>query len=276
MKKTAKTRQTIFSLVILILMLGLIAIMVIDLVPLLKQVLSDTHDETKMIDYINAYGAKGVPVLAGLQALQVMLTVIPAAAIQVLAGLCYGIWYGAVICIVGGILGNMIVFIVLRQVKSTFAALFRERGEQGGQAETVQSAQGEQNEQAESAEIGQVTQTAAGQTGAPKKQRFLSVATLNHLKHPEYISFFFYLIPGIPNGILPYIFARTRISIGKYLLSVSAASIPSVLLMTWLGERISKGDYKTAIILAAIFVVILTIVLIFRKKITNKIEQSLK
>lgn len=219
-------------------MLGLIAVMVIDLIPLLKQVLSDTHDETKMIDYINAYGAKGVPILAGLQALQVMLTVIPAAAIQVLAGLCYGIWYGAVICIIGGIVGNMIVFIVLRQVRSAFSALFKER----------------------SAKI--------------KKERFLSVNTLNRLKHPEYISFFFYLIPGIPNGILPYIFAQTHISIGKYLLSVSAASIPSVLLCTWLGERISKGDYRTAVILAAVFIVILIIVLIFRKKITDKIEKS--
>jgi uncharacterized membrane protein YdjX (TVP38/TMEM64 family) len=251
-------RQTIFSVVILVLMLGLIAIMVIDLIPLLKQVLTDSHDEKKMIDYINAYGAKGVPVLAGLQALQVMLTVIPAAAIQVLSGLCYGVWYGAVICIVGGILGNMIVFIVLRQVKNTFSALFRERGEQGGGAYKASKA------------------GKAGQPKVPKQHRFLSVATLNKMKHPEYVSFFFYLIPGIPNGILPYIFARTHISIGRYLLSVSAASIPSVLLMTWLGERISKGDYKTAIILAAVFIIILIIVLIFRRKITDKIEHSLK
>jgi uncharacterized membrane protein YdjX (TVP38/TMEM64 family) len=237
MRKT--NRQIVFSFVILVLMLGLIAIMVVELVPLMRQVLRDTHDEAKMIDYINAYGAAGVPVLAGLQALQVMLTVIPAAAIQVLSGLCYGIWFGAVICIVGGILGNMIVFIVLRQVRSTFSVLFKERSKK------------------------------------PKQDRFLSVKTLDRLKHPEYVSFFFYLIPGIPNGILPYIFAQTKISLGRYLLSVSLANIPSTLLCTWLGERISKGDYRTAIILAGVFVLILIIVLIFRKRITGKIETAL-
>jgi uncharacterized membrane protein YdjX (TVP38/TMEM64 family) len=217
-------------------MLVLIAIMVVDLIPLLKKVISDAHDESKMIDYIHAYGIKGVPILGGLQSLQVMLTVIPAAAIQVLAGLCYGIWYGAIICIVGGIVGNMIVFIAVRQVKNTFSMILKERSNE------------------------------------PKKQHFLSVATLNKMKHPEYIAFFFYLIPGIPNGILPYIFARTRISIGRYLLCVSAANIPSTIICTWLGERLAKGDYTTAIILAAVFVLIIVFVLIFKRKIMSKIE----
>jgi uncharacterized membrane protein YdjX (TVP38/TMEM64 family) len=237
-----KNRQTIFSFIILVIMLGLIAIMVIDLIPILKQVLSDTHDETKMRDYVDAYGAKGVPILVGLQALQVMLTVIPAAAIQVLSGLCYGIWLGSLICIAGGIVGNMIVFIVLRQVRNTLTSLFKERGRQ------------------------------KDKQGGSGKHHFLSVSTLDRMKHPEYISFFFYLIPGIPNGILPYIFAQTHISIGRYLLSVAAANIPSVLLCTWLGERISSGDYKTAIILAAVFAFILVFVLIFRRKITDRVE----
>jgi uncharacterized membrane protein YdjX (TVP38/TMEM64 family) len=235
-KQQRKTRQMIFSLVILLAMLVLIAILLVDLIPLLKKVVSDAHDESKMIDYIHAYGVKGVPILGGLQALQVMLTVIPAAAIQILSGLCYGILYGTLICIVGNVIGNMIVFIAVRQVRNTFSTLFKERSSE------------------------------------PKKQHFLSVATLNKMKHPEYIAFFFYLIPGIPNGILPYIFARTHISIGKYLLSVSAASVPSVLLCTWLGERISKGDFLTAVILASVFVLIIVFVLIFKRRIMSKIE----
>ncbi|MDR0875387.1 MAG: VTT domain-containing protein [Clostridiales Family XIII bacterium] len=240
-------RQTIFSLIVLCLMLALIVIMVATMVPLLKQILQNTADESKMIDYIHAYGAKGVPVLMALQALQVMMTVIPAAIIQILAGLSYGIWIGALICIAGTILGNLIVFTVLRQLKSAFSSFFKERGERG-----------EMDEQA----------------GKPKKNRLLSIAKLNQMKHPEYVAFLLFLIPGLPNGILPYIFAQTKITTVRYLISVSAACVPATLLCTWLGERISKGDYRTAIILAVVFIIIIGIVLIFRKRIMAKITSA--
>jgi uncharacterized membrane protein YdjX (TVP38/TMEM64 family) len=239
-------RQTIFSIIVLALMLALIVVMVVEMIPLLKEVLQNTSDESKVLGYIQAYGAKGVPVLAALQALQVMMTFLPAAIIQILAGLSYGVWGGALICIVGTILGNLIVFTVLRQLKSAFSSFFKERGERG-----------EMDEQADK----------------PKKNRFLSIAKLNQMKHPEYIAFFLFLIPGLPNGILPYIFAQTKITTARYLVSVAAACVPTTLLCTWLGERISKGDYQTAIVLVVILIAILAVVLIFRKRIMDRIKR---
>jgi uncharacterized membrane protein YdjX (TVP38/TMEM64 family) len=241
-------RQTLFSLIVLALMLALIVFLVVDLIPLLKEVLQNTSDESKVLSYIQAYGAKGVPVLMALQALQVMMTFLPAAIIQVLAGLSYGVWGGALICIAGTILGNLIVFTVLRQLKSAFSSFFKERGERGEMDEL--------DEQADK----------------PKKNRFLSIAKLNQMKHPEYVAFFLFLIPGLPNGILPYIFAQTKVTTLRYLVSVAAACIPTTLLCTWLGERISKGDYQTAVILVVILIAILAVVFIFRKRIMDKIK----
>jgi uncharacterized membrane protein YdjX (TVP38/TMEM64 family) len=238
-------RQTLFSLIVLALMLALIVFLVVELIPLLKEVLQNTSDESKVLSYIQAYGAQGVPVLMALQALQVMMTFLPAAIIQILAGLSYGVWVGALICIAGTILGNLIVFTVLRQLKSAFSSFFKERGERG-----------EMDEQADK----------------PKKNRFLSIAKLNQMKHPEYVAFFLFLIPGLPNGILPYIFAQTKITTLRYLVSVAAACVPTTLLCTWLGERISKGDYQTAVILVVILIAILAVVLIFRKRIMDKIK----
>jgi uncharacterized membrane protein YdjX (TVP38/TMEM64 family) len=217
-------------------MLALIVIMLVELIPLLREVLKDSKNEQLMIKYIDAYGAKGAPILIGLQALQVILTVVPAAAIQLLSGLCYGIWRGAIICIVGSVLGNFIVFSFIRQARSAFGSLFKERAKEA------------------------------------KPIKKLSVANLNRMKHPEYVAFFLCLIPGLPNGVLPYIFAESKVSIGRYILSIAAASVPSVLIFTWLGERLSKGDFKTAIILAAVFMVILVVVLIFKRKIMARIE----
>jgi uncharacterized membrane protein YdjX (TVP38/TMEM64 family) len=244
-------RQIVFSLIVLALMLALIVFMVVEMIPLLKEVLQNTSDESKVLGYIQAYGAQGVPVLMALQALQVMMTFLPAAIVQVLAGLSYGVWLGSLICIAGTIIGNLIVFTVLRQLKSTFSSFFKERGEKG-----------EMDELDEPDE----------QEDKPKKTRFLSIAKLNQMKHPEYVAFFLFLIPGLPNGILPYIFAQTKITTLRYLVSVAAACIPTTLLCTWLGERISKGDYQTAVILVVILVAILAVVLIFRKRIMDKIR----
>jgi uncharacterized membrane protein YdjX (TVP38/TMEM64 family) len=241
-------RQTLFSLIVLALMLALIVFLVVELIPLLKEVLENTSDESKVLSYIQAYGAKGVPVLMALQALQVMMTFLPAAIIQVLAGLSYGVWLGSVICIAGTILGNLIVFTVLRQLKSTFSSFFKERGERGEMDELE------------------------AQPDKPKKNRFLSIAKLNQMKHPEYIAFLLFLIPGLPNGILPYIFAQTKITTLRYLVSVAAACVPTTLLCTWLGERISKGDYQTAVILAIVLAVIIGVVVLFRKRIMDKIK----
>jgi sugar phosphate permease len=54
---------------------------------------------------------------------------------------------------------------------------------------------------------------------------------------------------------------------------VSTASVPSVILCTLVGDRVSKGDFKTAIILAAILIVLILFIVIFRKRIIDTIER---
>lgn len=135
----------------------------------------------------------------------------------------------------GFVMGNLLVFVIARQFSKTFEPFLHRK------------------------------------TQAPKKKMF-SVQRLNQMKHPEYLAFFSYLIPGIPNGVLPYVFAASNITFGRYLLSITAASVPSIFLWTWLGERLSKGDYGTAIILAALLAAVVVVILIFKKKIMAKIQ----
>ena len=79
-----------------------------------------------MTSYISAYGAEGVPVLIGLSALQVIfLAVLPAAGIQILAGLCYGVWLGALISLTGLVLGNAVVFLAVRHFGRVLAPFLR-------------------------------------------------------------------------------------------------------------------------------------------------------
>ncbi|MDV3426247.1 MAG: VTT domain-containing protein [Bacillota bacterium] len=92
-------------------------------------------------------------------------------------------------------------------------------------------------------------------------------------RNPKLLAFLLYVIPGIPNGILPYIFSKSDITPGEFLLSVALASIPGILISTVLGSRLSKGDFLTSLLLLLLCVMIIILVVIFRVKINKKIEK---
>lgn len=92
-------------------------------------------------------------------------------------------------------------------------------------------------------------------------------------KNPKLLAFLLYVIPGIPNGILPYIFSKSDITPGEFLLSVTLASIPGILISTVLGSRLSQGDFLTSLFLLLLCVIIIVLVVVFRGKINKKIEK---
>ena len=213
-------------------MLGLIALLVIHLYPLGKEIIANAGDETQVVNYIESYGVKGVPILLGLEALQIIVAFIPEAAVNVLSGLCYGVWWGALISIAGILLGNVLVFAALRQLKNLFAPLFKKKRRREGD---------------------------------------LTPEAVSRLKRPELIAFFLFLIPCIPNGIVPYVFAQTKIPLPRYLLAVAAGLVPSTFLCTFLGDRLADGHYTAAIVIAAVFLVVTVVALVFRKKLMAKL-----
>ena len=211
---------------------GFIVAMVIQLLPLIKGIIANIGNESNMVEHINAYGLKGIPILIGLQALQIIIAFVPAAAVQILTGLCYGAYWGTLINVTGCVLGNTFVFVTVRQMQNMFGLLIKRD---------------------------------------VKHKSFLSKEQLAKIKRPEIIVFLFFLIPGIPNGIVPYVFAETRISLLRYIAAVIAGSIPGAFMCTFLGDRLSRGNFTTATIIAVFVVAILLAVLLFRNKIIAKI-----
>ena len=220
-------KNEILTAIVIVVMLVLVAIMTVFLFPILRAVLENTHDESVMVQFIYSYGFQGVPVLLGMLILQVVVPFIPSVAIQVLTGLCYGVWRGILINIIGITMGNMLVFFALRQSGSLIAPFFKKER---------------------------------------ARQSTFSLANLSRLKAPERVVFFCFLIPGFPNGFAPYLFSRTKISFHKYILAVIAGSIPSTFIATFLGDRLSHGNHDVAIVIAIFVVVIVIAALIFKKR----------
>ena len=223
-------KQNIITSVAMLIMLVLLAIMICLLFPVLRDVLQNVNDEAVMVEFIYSHGFRGVPILLGMLILQVVIPFIPSPAIQLLTGLCYGVWLGMLINIIGIVMGNTLVFLTIRQSRSLLASFFKKK------------------------------RTARG---------FLNIENLSRLKNPEHIVFFCFLIPGFPNGIAPYIFAQTKIPFHKYIIATILGSIPSTFLSTFLGDRISQGNHVTAIIIGSILVLVLIFVLIFKKRLMS-------
>ncbi|MEA4966272.1 MAG: VTT domain-containing protein [Oscillospiraceae bacterium] len=215
--------------------LALTALLLVDLLPLLKKVAASAGNETVLAGYIDSYGLKGVPILMGLQALQIITAVIPSAAIQMLTGLCYGAWWGTLINIAGSVLGNAIVFAAVRQLHAILAPAVEKMN---------------------------------------RKKGWISAEKLAQFKKPEVAALALFLIPGIPNGILPYLFAKTKITLPRYIAAIVLGSVPSTFLCTYLGERLSKGNYTLAMIVAGAAVVIVVAALLLRRRIMARIGRD--
>jgi len=212
-------------------LLCLLIVMIVQLLPLLRDVISNSEDEASIVAYVNSIGWRGVPALIGLSALQAIIIIVPAPAVGVLTGLSYGIYWGPIIFLSGVALGNLFVVVTVRQLHSLIPS--------------------------------RAKQTA-------KHKKLLSKEQLEKIKRPELVAFLLAMIPWLSSAG-PYLFAETRVSLGKYIIAVVAGNIPSTLLYVFLGDRISRGNYTAAIIIAAIVVIAAAFILVFRKKIMEKI-----
>jgi uncharacterized membrane protein YdjX (TVP38/TMEM64 family) len=89
---------------------------------------------------------------------------------------------------------------------------------------------------------------------------------LSRAKRPHIIIFALYILPGIPNGIIPYLAGATPITLKKYLITTTLAITPSILMCTLLGDQLASGRFITAGIIFGIFIIAAILLLIFRKK----------
>ena len=224
-------RQNMVTLGLIAVLFCVLIAMIVQLYPLIEDIVIHHADESSIVAYIGSFGWRGVPALIALSALQVIIPIIPAPVVGVLVGLSYGIYGGPFIYLGGIALGNLFVIVSVRRLHSLFPPKKKPDA---------------------------------------KPNKFLSKEKLQTIKRPEIAAFFLVLIP-FASSVGPYLFAETKVSLSKYLIAVILGSIPATIIYVFLGDRISGGNYTTAIITGAIAVLVVLIVLLFRKKIMDKI-----
>ncbi len=85
---------------------------------------------------------------------------------------------------------------------------------------------------------------------------------LQNAQYPVYMTAMACLVPLVPNGIVPYAAARTRMKLYEFLLAVILGSFFPILIMCAIGKQILHGDYLYA---AALFGFDLAVVIVLTR-----------
>ena len=236
-----KNKRIIIDIIILGIIFFVFIALIIQLLPLLEDVIEYREDESGIVVVVEELGWRGPPALVGLAALQVIFPIVPALAIGILTGLTYGVIWGMIIFLAGIAIGNIFVVFAVRKLSSLFTR--------------------KKNSNRENSK--------------KKHTGLLSKESLEKIQKPETVAFFLFMIPFI-SGAGPYLFAGTKVNIWRYTAAVVAGSIPTAILYVFLGERISQGSHLSAIITASLLLIALVLIFIFRKKILSVILGEVK
>jgi len=213
------------SLVAALLIIVLIVVVAINaILPGFLDVL-ERGDQTEIEQYIRSFGSiRGVLLAFLLQFIQILSIFFPGGPIQIAIGIVFGTLAGFLICHVGYVLANVLVFYSARKLGNRLDQLF------AGSSRT-------------------------------RRLKFISEA-----KHPGYVVALSCLMPFLPNGLVPYIAARTKITTLHFLISVYLGSIPTLLMLCAIGNKILLGDYLKVAVLCAALVAGVVVLYFFRRK----------
>lgn len=162
---------------------------------------------------------KGLLVIYFFSIIQVVSIIIPGMAIQVAAGVIYGWWEAFIVCYLGFVTGNCLVFLFARRIGSGFTDHFV----------------------------------------AKQKDSWL-MSKINSTK-PEFVFGMACLIPGIPNGIIPYIAATSKIRAVGYAAAVATTSWLQIVLNCMAGAFLMSGEYLFMILSFAAQIALIAIMI---------------
>lgn len=185
-------------------------------------------------DYISSFGSfKGVVVTFLLQAIQVVSIVFPAMAIQVASGIIFGWVEATLICYASFCLTNVGVFLMARRLRRSGNAL----------TEVVDDER------------------------SRKRFKFITESD-----HPEYMVMLAYMMPFLPNGFIPYVAARTRVSLRRFTVAMAVGSFPTIVVFCAIGGRILAGDFIFAGVLFVVAFAFILVMYLLRGKIMSAAE----
>lgn len=188
--------------------LVLVYISVESVLPGVIKVLANGTDNDVQ-EYLRQFNdIKGYAVGFFLQFIQIITIILPSIPIQIATGIVFGVWRGFLVCFLGYISANAVIFILVRKLGSS---------------------------------LEKILPTAIDKAKNTKKKN----AILDS-EHPAFMVFLATTFPILPNGIIPYVAAKTRVRFTSFMAAVSVGCVPTILTLCAVGKKIIKGDLLSA------------------------------
>ncbi len=190
------------------------------------------------VDELQAY-LRGIETWRGilctvlLQMLQVFSLVISGVPIQVAAGVVYGTFYALVICLLSSTLALTLSLFLWKGMGRRMAKWFP----------------------VEEKDLRLINRLAA--SGTP----------------PRYVVLLAGMIPVLPNGLIPLLAARLKISVPSFALWVGLGSLPNMLLCCAIGNRLVRGDWAVSILYFAIMMGLVIVLWKWRDRILGWVRR---
>lgn len=102
---------------------------------------------------------------------------------------------------------------------------------------------------------------------------FKKYNVISNSKYPWFMVILACMIPLIPNGIIPYLSARSKISLKEFILSVFFGSSLPIAMTCLIGHHILEGNFIFTAILSVVFVAAIAILYIYSEKIVGLFEK---
>ncbi len=236
-----KTKIKVFKIILAILVLILFIGITTYLFPVMKD-LSSLEGQIAFKDKVESSGIIGMLSLFGLQVAQIFLIIVPGEPIEILAGMCYGGFWGTIFIMISAFIISTTIFFLVRKFGRKFVYDFCDE---------------------------------------KKVSKIENSKLFQNPKKIEMIMLILFLIPGTPKDLLVYIAGLLPIKPIRFILISSLARFPSVISSTLAGENLAIGDWKMSIILyAAVFILVAIVVFVINKfdkdKITEKAIKTIK
>lgn len=230
-----KRKLKIFKISLFIIVIIILTIITIYLFPVMKN-LSSKEGQIVFKQKVTNSGFYGLLLLFIIQVAQIFLFILPGEPIEILAGMCYGWFWGTIFIMVSSAMIATLIFWLVRKIGRQFVYDFSDE------------------EKIKKIENNKIFQN-------PKKI--------------ELIIFILFLVPGTPKDLLTYLSGLLPIKLRRFVAISTIARIPSIVTSTIAGANIAVGDWKKAIILYGIIVaVVLLFLYIFNKFDKDKTTES--
>ena len=234
-KNSTKKQFKILKIILAILALSIIVAVIVNIIPIMKE-LSTSEGKIAFKNKVQSTGFLGMMSLFGLQIAQIFLFIIPGEPIEIVAGMCYGGFWGTVFILASTCIISAAIFFMVRKLGRKFVYEFSDEG---------------------------------------KVKKIENSKLFQDPKRIEIIMFILFLFPGTPKDLLVYIAGLLPIKPWRFLVITTIARIPSIISSTYAGAKIIEGNFKMAgIIYGVIIAIVVVFIFILNKFDKNKMAEE--